>query len=201
MILYFYNRGIEMIKFDMLLNDYREDLNKLVKDLKKFEQEFPYLNIEDDILKQINLPLLESFSKIISNLSLTKKELEIVQISFDYYKKNKDLDLTLLLVQDTSCLNFINLIKNIYKKMLLYKIDKITSYQIKIETLKRKINLLNYIQDLFEKEELIDIKALQDKIISLNLSRDLLLELLKRTTEHNLAIQEKHTKKVNPEIV
>lgn len=200
MILYLYNRGIEMIKFDMLLNDYREDLNKLVKDLKKFEQEFPYLNIEDDILKQINLPLLESFSKIISNLSLTKKELEIVQISFDYYKKNKDLDLTLLLVQDTSCLNFINLIKNIYKKMLLYKIDKITSYQIKIETLKRKINLLNYIQDLFEKEELIDIKALQDKIISLNLSRDLLLELLKRTTEHNLAIQEKHTKKVNPEI-
>ena len=61
----------------------------------------------------MNLPLLESFEKIISNLSLTSEELEEVQTSFAYYKKNKDFDLTLLLVQDTSCLNFIKLIKNI----------------------------------------------------------------------------------------
>ena len=200
MILYFYNRGIENMKeFDMLLDSYKENLNELIRDLKKFEREFPYLNIEDDILKQMNLPLLESFEKIISNLSLTSEELEEVQTSFAYYKKNKDFDLTLLLVQDTSCLNFIKLIKNIYKKMLLYKIDKITSYQIKIENLKTKINLLNYIQDLFKKGELIDIKDLQDKIILLNLPRDLLLDLLKRTTEYNLSIQEKQTKKVNSE--
>lgn len=180
-----------MKEFDKLLDNYKENLNKVTSDLKKFEQEFPYLNIEDDILKQINLPRLESFEKIIPNLSLTKEELTEIQNSFAYYKKNKDFDLTLLLVQDNFCLNFIKIIKKIYKKMLLYKIEKITSYQIEIKKLKTKISLINYLKDLFKKEELIDIQTLQDKILPLNLSKDLVLELLRKATEYNLSFQEK----------
>ena len=180
-----------MKEFDKLLDNYKENLNKVTSDLKKFEQEFPYLNLEDDILKQMNLPRLESFEKIIPNLSLTKEELTEIQNSFAYYKKNKDFDLTLLLVQDNFCLNFIKIIKKIYKKMLLYKIEKITSYQIEIKKLKTKISLINYLNDLFKKEELIDIQTLQDKILPLNLSKDLVLELLRKATEYNLSFQEK----------
>ena len=180
-----------MKEFDKLLDNYKENLNKVTSDLKKFEQEFPYLNLEDDILKQMNLPRLESFEKIIPNLSLTKGELAEIQNSFAYYKKNKDFDLTLLLVQDNFCLNFIKIIKKIYKKMLLYKIEKITSYQIEIKKLKTKISLINYLKDLFKKEELIDIQTLQDKILPLNLSKDLVLELLRKATEYNLSFQEK----------
>lgn len=180
-----------MKEFDKLLDNYKENLNKVTSDLKKFEQEFPYLNLEDDILKQMNLPRLESFEKIIPNLSLTKEELAEIQNSFAYYKKNKDFDLTLLLVQDNFCLNFIKIIKKIYKKMLLYKIEKITSYQIEIKKLKTKISLINYLKDLFKKEELIDIQTLQDKILPLNLSKDLVLELLRKATEYNLSFQEK----------
>ena len=180
-----------MKEFDKLLDNYKENLNKVTSDLKKFEQEFPYLNLEDDILKQMNLPRLESFEKIIPNLSLTKEELTEIQNSFAYYKKNKDFDLTLLLVQDNFCLNFIKIIKKIYKKMLLYKIEKITSYQIEIKKLKTKISLINYLKDLFKKEELIDIQTLQDKILPLNLSKDLVLELLRKATEYNLSFQEK----------
>lgn len=180
-----------MKEFDKLLDNYKENLNKVTSDLKKFEQEFPYLNLEDNILKQMNLPRLESFEKIIPNLSLTKEELTEIQNSFAYYKKNKDFDLTLLLVQDNFCLNFIKIIKKIYKKMLLYKIEKITSYQIEIKKLKTKISLINYLKDLFKKEELIDIQTLQDKILPLNLSKDLVLELLRKATEYNLSFQEK----------
>ena len=180
-----------MKEFDKLLDNYKENLNKVTSDLKKFEEEFPYLNLEDDILKQMNLPRLESFEKIIPNLSLTKEELTEIQNSFAYYKKNKDFDLTLLLVQDNFCLNFIKIIKKIYKKMLLYKIEKITSYQIEIKKLKTKISLINYLKDLFKKEELIDIQTLQDKILPLNLSKDLVLELLRKATEYNLSFQEK----------
>ena len=180
-----------MKEFDKLLDNYKENLNKVTSDLKKFEQEFPYLNLEDDILKQMNLPRLESFEKIIPNLSLTKEELTEIQNSFAYYKKNKDFDLTLLLVQDNFCLNFIKIIKKIYKKILLYKIEKITSYQIEIKKLKTKISLINYLKDLFKKEELIDIQTLQDKILPLNLSKDLVLELLRKATEYNLSFQEK----------
>lgn len=180
-----------MKEFDKLLDNYKENLNKVTSDLKKFEQEFPYLNLEDDILKQMNLPRLESFEKIIPNLSLTKEELTEIQNSFAYYKKNKDFDLTLLLVQDNFCLNFIKIIKKIYKKMLLYKIEKITFYQIEIKKLKTKISLINYLKDLFKKEELIDIQTLQDKILPLNLSKDLVLELLRKATEYNLSFQEK----------
>ena len=136
-----------MKEFDKLLDNYKENLNKVTSDLKKFEQEFPYLNLEDNILKQMNLPRLESFEKIIPNLSLTKEELTEIQNSFAYYKKNKDFDLTLLLVQDNFCLNFIKIIKKIYKKILLYKIEKITSYQIEIKKLKTKISLINYLKD------------------------------------------------------
>ena len=180
-----------MKEFDKLLDNYKENLNKVTSDLKKFEQEFPYLNLEDNILKQMNLPRLESFEKIIPNLSLTKEELTEIQNSFAYYKKNKDFDLTLLLVQDNFCLNFIKIIKKIYKKILLYKIEKITSYQIEIKKLKTKISLINYLKDLFKKEELIDIQTLQDKILPLNLSKDLVLELLRKATEYNLSFQEK----------
>ena len=180
-----------MKEFDKLLDNYKENLNKVTSDLKKFEEEFPYLNLEDDILKQMNLPRLESFEKIIPNLSLTKEELTEIQNSFAYYKKNKDFDLTLLLVQDNFCLNFIKIIKKIYKKILLYKIEKITSYQIEIKKLKTKISLINYLKDLFKKEELIDIQTLQDKILPLNLSKDLVLELLRKATEYNLSFQEK----------
>ena len=180
-----------MKEFDKLLDNYKENLNKVTSDLKKFEEEFPYLNLEDDILKQMNLPRLESFEKIIPNLSLTKEELTEIQNSFAYSKKNKDFDLTLLLVQDNFCLNFIKIIKKIYKKMLLYKIEKITSYQIEIKKLKTKISLINYLKDLFKKEELIDIQTLQDKILPLNLSKDLVLELLRKATEYNLSFQEK----------
>ena len=180
-----------MKEFDKLLDNYKENLNKVTSDLKKFEEEFPYLNLEDDILKQMNLPRLESFEKIIPNLSLTKEELTEIQNSFAYYKKNKDFDLTILLVQDNFCLNFIKIIKKIYKKILLYKIEKITSYQIEIKKLKTKISLINYLKDLFKKEELIDIQTLQDKILPLNLSKDLVLELLRKATEYNLSFQEK----------
>lgn len=175
-----------MKELDDLLKRYKENLEIDQQNLENFMNiNFPNLNLDQDILEQINLDIIVFYEKILNKLSLSELEEKRFQESFDYFRLNMDLDLKNLIVRDFKCLNFISKIKELNRKVEIYRQTMINNYQREIEKCKNLIEPFDTIKGLFQSTSEIDIYYLNDLLNKLPFNEELKENIIADALKHN----------------
>ena len=168
-----------------LIEKYQNELNNLEIEFQTFINEFPYLDLESDIIPQLNKEILQKIEQLVLKLNLPYTK-EFITSLLNYYYLNKDLNFNNLIIKDENLERFINSIKDIYLKLEAYKNDKTKEYQLKKEKYTNIITNLENIINLLNQETEIDINNLIDLLKTLPLDKETILEILKSALETNL---------------
>ncbi len=173
-----------MQELRQLLKEYEEKLKEATTKLSA--QNFPSIDLDKDILGQINNQILSFFKNLIPKLNLTSEEVKEIEDALDFYNKNADLDLNLLIVRDKKIENFIEVIKNLYQKIETYQDMINKEYQKIIEENQRLIAIIKDIFKDLKSDEEIDIDKLIEKIRQLPLSLETIILILREANLKNL---------------
>lgn len=175
-----------MKELDDLLKRYKENLEIDQQNLENFMNiNFPDLNLDQDILEQINLDIIVFYEKILNKLSLSELEEKRFQEAFDYFRLNMDLDLKNLIVRDFKCLNFLTKIKELNRKVEIYRQTMINNYQREIEKCKNLIKPFDTIKGLFQSTSEIDIYYLNDLLNKLSFNEEFRENIIADALKHN----------------
>ena len=120
---------MDMQELEELLKKYQDNLVNTNLEMEEFLTTFPELDVNSDILSQLDNDKLKKIEFLIPKLNLERQERELIPVAFDYYYKNQGLNLNNLIIQDTNLENFVNLIKNLYLRLMKYKKDKVIEYK------------------------------------------------------------------------
>ena len=120
---------MDMQELEELLRKYQDNLINTNLEMEEFLTTFPELDINSDILSQLDNDKLKKIEFLIPKLNLERQEREMIPVAFDYYYRNQGLNLNNLIIQDTNLENFVNLIKNLYLRLIKYKKSRITEYK------------------------------------------------------------------------
>ena len=182
-----------MQELEELLRKYQDNLVNTNLEMEEFLTTFPELDVNSDILSQLDNDKLKKIEFLIPKLNLERQEREMIPMAFDYYYKNQGLNLNNLIIQDTNLENFVNLIKNLYLKLIKYKKDKIIEYKKIIDKDTLIIGNITNVKKLLDNNDEIEMKTLISYLKELPISRDTILELTRKSLERNLVIYNQNT--------
>ena len=182
-----------MQELEELLRKYQDNLVNTNLEMEEFLTTFPELDINSDILSQLDNDKLKKIEFLIPKLNLERQEREMIPMAFDYYYKNQGLNLNNLIIQDTNLENFVNLIKNLYLRLIKYKKDKIIEYKKIIDKDTLIIENITNVKKLLDSTDEVEMKTLISYLKELPISRDTILELTRKSLERNLVIYNQNT--------
>ena len=179
-----------------LKNNLINDNKRLLKEKNDYLSNFQTIDLYDNILKQIDIALINYYKENINNYGLTKEEILSIQSSLAFFIKTNDLgiDLSCLLVEDQ---NIINLKKNIIllvNKSLEYKNTIVSNIDLFILNNSNDLNTISKIESLME-SNLIDLDTIYDLINTLEISNKLKVKIYKEIYIKYIDKLKEHTKK------
>ena len=180
-----------MNELQILLDEYKTkifDLNS-----KDDFNVLPEIDLNNDIIKQINIQIVLDLENLMINFSLDDNKLKSIKESFDYYKfnTNNNIDFSLLLIKDFKLEKFLKDITFLYEKYLLYKEKILLEYKLKIKEYEDKINKIKEIIELYDtKLEIINLNDLVDILKETDLEIEVINNILEAALKHNLKVFE-----------